>query len=65
MGALVTHVGSGYEPEIESAFLVLASLVDLYSSKMAPFNVFLKVIWQKKLIDLLGIICSLTFAIFQ
>ncbi|XP_057296090.1 Fanconi anemia group D2 protein-like isoform X2 [Hydractinia symbiolongicarpus] len=42
VGALVTHVGSGYEPEIESAFLVLASLVDLYPSKMAPFNVFLK-----------------------
>lgn len=43
MAALVTHIGSGYEHEVEAAFTVLRVLVDESSKKMAPFALILKV----------------------
>jgi len=42
VAALITHVGSGLEIEIESAFDVLSNLVDSHPDKMAPFTIFLK-----------------------
>ena len=43
IGALVTHIGSGYGPEVEAAFIALESLVNEQTNKMASFTIFLKV----------------------
>eukprot|EP00795_Rhopilema_esculentum_P012561 gene12561-3256_t len=42
IAALVTHIGSGLENDIESAFDVLSQLVEAHPNKMAPFAIFLK-----------------------
>ncbi|XP_069142684.1 Fanconi anemia group D2 protein-like [Argopecten irradians] len=42
VGNLVTHIGIGFEGEIDSSLDILAELVDTHFSKMAPFAIFVK-----------------------
>ncbi|XP_021343216.1 Fanconi anemia group D2 protein-like [Mizuhopecten yessoensis] len=42
VGNLVTHIGIGFEGEIDSSLDILAELVDTHLSKMAPFAIFVK-----------------------
>ena len=43
VGALVTHVGSGFSNEADSSLDVLRELVENHPSDMTPFAIFLKV----------------------
>ena len=43
IGALVTHVGSGFVNEADSSLDVLKNLVENHPSEMSQFAVFLKV----------------------
>ncbi|XP_060079016.1 Fanconi anemia group D2 protein-like [Ylistrum balloti] len=42
VGNLVTHIGIGFEGEIDSSLDILAELVDTHLSMMAPFAIFVK-----------------------
>lgn len=42
VGNLVTHIGIGFEGEVDSSLDILAELVDQHLSKMAPFAIFVK-----------------------
>ncbi|XP_077863629.1 Fanconi anemia group D2 protein-like, partial [Saccoglossus kowalevskii] len=42
VGALVTHIGSGYAGEVDSSLDILSDLVDIAPAAMAPFAVFIK-----------------------
>jgi hypothetical protein len=39
----VTHIGSGFESEIDHSLDILSELVEHYLTKMAPFAIFVKV----------------------
>ena len=41
----MTHIGSGYGPEIEASFDVLKELVNQQTCKMTSFIIFLKVLF--------------------
>ena len=43
MGNLVTHIGSGFESEIDALLEILADLVHHHLPKMAPFAILVKV----------------------
>ena len=43
VGALVTHVGSGFPNEADSSLDVLSDLVEHHPSHMSSFAIFLKV----------------------
>ena len=40
----MTHIGSGFESEIDASLEILADLVNHNLSKMAPFAILVKVI---------------------
>ncbi|VDI47807.1 fanconi anemia group D2 protein, partial [Mytilus galloprovincialis] len=42
VGNLVTHIGSGFESEIDHSLDILSELVEHYLTKMAPFAIFVK-----------------------
>ncbi|XP_070557572.1 Fanconi anemia group D2 protein-like isoform X2 [Ptychodera flava] len=42
VGALVTHIGSGYAGEVDSSLDILSDLVESRPNAMAPFAVFIK-----------------------
>ncbi|OPL21558.1 fanconi d2 anemia group, partial [Mytilus galloprovincialis] len=42
VGNLVTHIGSGFESEIDHSLDILSDLVEHYLTKMAPFAIFVK-----------------------
>ena len=44
VGNLVTHIGSGFESEIDSSLEILADLVQHHLPKMAPFAILVKVL---------------------
>ena len=39
----MTHIGSGFESEIDHSLDILSELVEHYLKKMAPFAIFVKV----------------------
>ena len=43
VGALVTHIGSGYATEADASLDVLSEIVEAHPDKMAPFAIFVKV----------------------
>jgi len=43
IGALITHIGSGYGMEIDAAFTVAKWLSENCTEKMIPFTIFFKV----------------------
>ena len=47
IGALVTHIGSGFALEIDAAFTVAQSLTEEVPKKVVPFTIFFKVCKQK------------------
>lgn len=53
VGTLVTHMGSGFEGEIDASLDILSSLVDTHPKSMAPFAVFVKVSLQVVLMMML------------
>lgn len=44
IGALVTHIGSGFGLEIDAAFTVAKSLSEEITKKVVPFTIFFKVL---------------------
>lgn len=46
VGNLVTHIGSGYPSEIESSLDILTELITEQKKLMAPFAVFIKVLFH-------------------
>ena len=58
VGALVTHVGSGFPNEADSSLDVLSDLVEHHPSHMSSFAIFLKVRFKRQFNLLIKLKCN-------